>query len=39
MTISQGTAIQAASGADRAALYRVIDMALQFWPQATVPQN
>jgi AcrR family transcriptional regulator len=33
MTISQGTAIQAASGADRAALYRVIDMALQFWPE------
>lgn len=32
MTISQGTAIQAASGADRPALYRVIDMALQFWP-------
>jgi hypothetical protein len=33
MTISQGTAIQAASGAYRAALYRVIDMALQFWPE------
>lgn len=38
MTISQGTAIQAASGADRSALYRVIDMALQFWPE-TVVQN
>lgn len=33
MTISQGTAIQAASGADRTGLYRVIDMALQFWPK------
>lgn len=38
MTISQGTAIQAASGADRPALYRVIDMALQFWP-VPVAQN
>ncbi|URK86932.1 TetR/AcrR family transcriptional regulator [Rhizobium sp. RCAM05350] len=39
MTISQGTAIQAASGADRSALYRVIDMALQFWPEMAASQN
>lgn len=39
MTISQGTAIQAASGADRAALYRVIDMALQFWPEPGIQDS
>ncbi|WP_338051075.1 TetR/AcrR family transcriptional regulator [Pararhizobium gei] len=39
MTISQGTAIQAASGADRAGLYRVIDMALQFWPKQVVQES
>jgi len=33
MTVTQGTAVQAASGADRAALYKVIDMALQCWPK------
>ena len=36
MTVSQGTAIQAASGANRAELYRVVDMALQFWPAESV---
>lgn len=39
MTISQGTAIQAASGADRTALYRVVDMAMQFWPKVEAAVN
>jgi AcrR family transcriptional regulator len=33
MTIAQGTAVQAASGAERDALYRVVDMSLQLWPE------
>ncbi|NKN38806.1 TetR/AcrR family transcriptional regulator [Agrobacterium sp. a22-2] len=35
MTISQGTAVQAASGADRDALYRVIETSLKCWPKDT----
>jgi hypothetical protein len=32
MTVSQGTAVQAASGADREALHRVVDISLRCWP-------
>ncbi|MDO9418088.1 TetR/AcrR family transcriptional regulator [Pararhizobium sp.] len=37
MTISQGTAVQAASGADRDALYRVIETSLKCWPADPAP--
>jgi AcrR family transcriptional regulator len=32
MTVAHGMAIQASSGADRAALYSVVDMVLKAWP-------
>jgi AcrR family transcriptional regulator len=35
MTVSQGTAVQAASGADREALLRVVDISLRCWPVTT----
>nr|WP_321986439.1 TetR/AcrR family transcriptional regulator [uncultured Lichenicoccus sp.] len=36
MTIAQGMAVQAASGANRATLYRVVATALAAWPAASI---
>ena len=33
MTVARGMAVQAASGADRASLYRIVATAMRAWPQ------